>query len=184
MPRLHEDDYLAIERIAGYKSEFVDGEMFAMSGGSYRHSDLAVTILAELKQQLKGRKCRVFNSDLRVRSSRGSSYFYPDISVVCGAIQSFQESNDILTNPTVIIEVLSPSTSDYDHGKKFAHYREITTLQDYLMVHTDAILIEQFTRQPNGDWLLSEHRGMEANLSIASIDCSLGLFNVYDGAIE
>ena len=84
----------------------------------------------------------------------------------------------------MIIEVLSPSTSDYDHGKKFAHYREITTLQDYLMVHTDAILIEQFTRQPNGDWLLSEHRGMEANLSIASIDCSLGLFNVYDGAIE
>ena len=180
--RLTEQDYLALERAAEYKSEFVDGEMYAMSGSSYRHSDLAGAINAEFRLQLKGRKCRVFNSDVRVRSAMGSSYFYPDLSIVCSNIQSYENSNDILTNPIVIVEVLSPSTSDYDHGKKFAHYREIPTLQDYLLVHTEDILIEQFTRQPNGNWLLSEHRGMDDELDIASVNCRLTLRSIYEDA--
>ena len=184
VPRLTEEEYLAFDRAADYKSEFVDGEMYAMSGGRLRHADLAVSIAAELWLQLKGRKCRVFNSDARVRASEGQAYFYPDISVVCGEPKTHANSNDTLINPTVIVEVLSPSTSDYDHGKKFACYREIPTLQNYVLVHTDDILIEQFTRQPNGDWLLSEHRGIEGSLAISSIDCSLSLRSIYEDSIE
>ena len=180
--RLSEEDYLALDRAAEYKSEFVEGEMYAMSGGSYRHSDLAGAINAEFRLKLKGRKCRIFNSDVRVRSAKGSSYFYPDLSIVCGEVQSYQDASDILTNPIVIVEVLSPSTSDYDHGRKFAHYKEIPTLWDYLLVHTDDILIEQFTRQPNGNWLLSEHRGMDGGLDISSVDCHLTLRSIYEDA--
>ena len=95
-----------------------------------------------------------------------------------------KDSDDTLVNPVVIVEVLSPSTADYDYGKKFAHYREIESLKNYILVHTDEILIVQFTRQPNGDWTLSEHRGMDAGLSISSIDCSLRLRAIYEDAIE
>ena len=184
VPRLTEEDYLALDRAANYKSEFVDGEMYAMSGGTLRHANLAFSIGAELWLQLKGRKCRVFNSDARVRASEGKAYFYPDISVVCGESKTHANSNDTLINPTVIVEVLSPSTSDYDHGKKFACYREIPTLQSYVLVHSDDILIEQFTRQPNGDWLLSEHRGIDASFAISSIDCSISLRAIYEDAVE
>ena len=110
------------------------------------------------------------------------SYFYPDVSVVCGEVERDKDSDDILTNPTVIVEVLSPSTADYDHGKKFAHYRQIPSLKDYLLVHTGEILIEQYTRQANGDWLLSEHDGMEAEVRLASIDCTITLRAIYEEA--
>ena len=183
LPRMTEEDYLAFDRAAEYKSEFVGGEMYAMSGGRLRHADLASLLLIELHRQLKGRKCRVFNSDVRVRTPKSASYFYPDLSVVCGEPQTFKDSGDILVSPIVLVEVLSPSTYDYDHGTKFAHYREIPTLQEYLLVHTDAILIEQYTRQNNGNWLLSEHLGMEAELSLPSIDCSVNLRAVYEDAI-
>ena len=181
--RMTEEEYLKFDRAAEYKSEFVAGEMYAMSGGRLRHADLASLLLIELHGQLKGRTCRVFNSDVRVRTPKSASYFYPDLSVVCGEPQTFKDSDDILVSPIVLVEVLSPSTADYDHGTKFAHYREIPTLEEYILVHTDAILIEQYTRQNSGNWLLSEHEGMEAELSLPSIDCSINLRAIYEDAI-
>jgi Uma2 family endonuclease len=179
-PRITEEEYLRLERAAEYKSEFVDGELFAMSGGSLPHSTLAANWIAELRPKLRGRDCIVLTSDARIRTQRSGSYVYPDVSVVCGKPQSHQSADDILTNPIVVIEVLSPSTADYDRGRKFELYREIASLQDYILVHTGSIHVEHFTRQP-GSWLFREYYGTESSVPIGSIDCIVQLGDVYDG---
>ena len=176
---LTEQDYLSLERAAEFKSEFVDGEMYAMSGGTSRHSHLAMTLGSELIGQLRGRKCLVFSSDMKVRIAKSKNYLYPDLSIVCGVEKSFEV--DVLENPAVIVEVLSPSTADYDHGKKFSIYREIPSLKDYLLVHTQEIMIEHFTPQADGSWLLAYHKGMDAVVELKSIGCSIALKDIYSG---
>ncbi len=176
---LTEQDYLALERAAEFRSEFVDGEMYAMSGGTSRHSRLAIRFAVALDIQLKGRKCLVFSSDMQVRIAKSKNYLYPDLSVVCGEEESFEV--DVLENPAVIVEVLSPSTADYDHGKKFSIYREIPSLKDYLLVHTQEIMIEHFTPQADSSWLLAYHKGMDAVVELKSIACSIALRDIYSG---
>ncbi len=179
IPSLTEQEYLTLNRAADIKSEFADGIMYAMAGGTLMHAQLASRLIAELWRQIGSRPCIVFTSDAQVHTSKSPSYFYPAVSVVCGEPQTHEGSDDILTNPCVIAEVLSPSTADYDHGKKFAHYREIPTLQDYLLIHPDQILIEHYARQSDGNWLLSERRGMEALVNVSSLECSLALVRIY-----
>ncbi len=179
---LSEQDYLALDRAAEYKSEFVDGEMYAMSGGTGRHSRLAIRLIVVLENQLEGGNCLVYNSDMRVHVGKRHSYVYPDLSVVCGG--SIVLDDDLLESPIVIAEVLSPSTEDYDHGKKFALYREISSLKDYLLVHTDEVLIEHFAPQADGNWLVSYHKGMDAVLQLASIGCFIALKDVYRGLFD
>jgi len=130
IPPLTEQEYLSLDRAAEYKSEFVDGEIFAMAGGTLRHSSVSSRLIIEFGRQLEGRRCTVFNSDARVRSAKSRSYFYPDVSVVSGEPLTHEDSDDILINPSVIAEVLSPSTADYDYGKKFKRYRDIPTLKE------------------------------------------------------
>ena len=186
LPKLRTDilisteEYLQKERLADYKSEFVDGDIFALSGGSLVHSRLALKWGSELDLKLRGRNCSVYNSDARVRTNRSGSYVYPDVSVVCGQPTTHQASDDILINPIAVIEVLSPSTADYDRGKKFGLYREIESLQDYILVHTGSIHVEHFSRQP-GSWLFREYSGAESVVSIASIGCDVLLGDVYEG---
>ena len=182
IPHITEEEYLRLERAAETKSEFVGSEIFAMAGGSFNHSILAGKWIGELLLKLRGRNCVVFNSDARIRTPGSGSYVYPDVSVVCGKPRSHRASDDILTNPVVVIEVLSPSTADYDRGKKFELYREIASLQDYILVHTDLVHVEQFTRQPTG-WLFREYRGAESAVLIESIDCDIQLGDVYAGVI-
>ena len=182
--RLTEEEYLALDRAADYKSEFVDGEMYAMAGVGLRHSSLGVRMICGLVMTLHGRNCEVFNADVRVRAAKTGSYLYPDVSVVCGAVETYQGTDDILANPSVIVEVLSPSTADYDHGKKFAIYREIPSLNDYLLVHTDEVLIGQYVRRNDGKWLLSDHEGIEATVHLGSIDCTLHLKDNYEAALK
>ena len=177
-PRITEEEYLRLERAAETKSEFVAGEMFAMSGGSRAHSALAANWIRELGVKLRGRNCSVFTSDLRIRTSRTGSYVYPDISVVCEEPQPNRNADDFLTNPIVVIEVLSPSTAEYDRGKKFALYREIPSLKDYILVHTDAVLVEHYSRQPE-NWLLRKSSGLDSSVHISSIDCTVALNDVY-----
>ena len=137
----------------------------------------------QLSNKLSGRNCLVFNSDLRIRTQRTGSYVYPDVSVVCGQPQVIQNNSDILTSPNVVVEVLSPATADYDRGKKFDLYREIGSLQEYILVHTDSAHVEHFTRQP-GSWIFREYRGFESAVHIASIDCTILLADVYAGVFE
>ena len=177
IPTMTEADYLARERDAVHKSEFAGGIMYAMAGGSRQHSRLSVRMASELERQLQGR-CQVYNSDMRVRTPSSHSYYYPDASVVCGTVRGHDDPEDVLTNPSVIVAVLSPSPFNHDHGHKFSAYREILTLQDYLMVHCDQVLIERYTRLPDNTWLLSEHRGLDASLEL-SVGCTLALSQIY-----
>jgi Uma2 family endonuclease len=177
MDALTEDQYLAIDRAAEFRSEFLDGEMVAMSGGSMRHAQLGTNLIAELALALRDTACQAFTSDLRVRVS-ARMYTYPDVSVVCGKAVLADNREDVLLNPTVLVEVLSPSTEHYDSGLKFRHYRGIESLTDYILVDQDQVRIEQYTRG-NGTWTLRDHQRPEDELRIESIGVSLLLAHIY-----
>jgi Uma2 family endonuclease len=172
------EEYLALERQSEERHEFLDGEMFAMSGASAEHNDIVWNIAAILHAQLRGRPCRASIADMRLRVTATGLHTYPDIVVARGE-RRFAEP-DTLLNPTLIIEVLSPSTEAYDRGKKFGHYRTIETLQEVVLVSQDRIEVERFSRQPNGDWLLSEATRLEDHLPLPSIGCELSLAAVYE----
>src|ERR1700683_3056936 len=148
---LTEEQYLAIERAAEFKSEFLDGVMRERSGVSLRHAGLTGNIVAELHGMLRDSKCHVFNSDLRVRFS-SRMYTYPDVSVVCGKLLLADDQKDVLLNPIVIFEVLSPSTELYDRGMKFQLYRTIPSLREYILVDQNKVQIEQYIHQDASTW--------------------------------
>ncbi len=177
--RLTPAEYLAAERQATHKSEYVAGEVLAMSGASEAHNLIVANLIATLHQQLRQRDCRVYPSDMRVVNPE-KNFFYPDVTVVCGAPRFTDDRRDTLTNPTLIIEVLSDSTQDYDRGGKFAQYRRLASLQEYLVVAQTSPHIEHHTRQADGRWLLHETSDMTAVLTLASIGCQLPLAEIYD----
>ena len=180
--RISELEYLAKERAADFKSEFVGGEVYAMSGGTMRHSRLAGKVFYQLESRLEGSTCLPFTSDLRIRTPKGNQ-FYPDVSVVCGSAETYA-GNDVCTNPTLIVEVLSLSTSNYDRGLKFELYRQIPSLQEYLILHQDAVYAEHHSRQPDGSWLLREYRGEDAHIPLIALRCELPLGTIYSGVME
>jgi Uma2 family endonuclease len=177
--KLTEEQYLALDRAAEFKSEYFDGEMFAMSGGSMQHARLQRNLTTELSNALRGGECEPFGSDFRVRVS-GRMYTYPDVSVVCGKPLLADNRQDVLLNPVVIFEVLSPSTEKYDRGLKLQHYRAVATLQDYILVDQSQIRIEQYTRQENNLWTLRDYEGLDGEFTIGSIGVSLSMRRIYD----
>jgi len=179
-PFMTPQEYLAYEREAATKSEYYAGELYALAGASTRHVRIMVNCVASLFVQLKGRSCDVFASDLRVKVSATGLYTYPDVVVVCGAPRFDDDQEDTLLNPTVIIEVLSKTTEAYGRGEKFAQYRTLESLSDYLLVAQDIARIEHFTRQADGAWLFAERSGLDATVVIPSIQCQLRLADVYD----
>ncbi len=174
--KISDQAYLEQERLAETKSEYIAGEIFAMTGGSPAHNLIAVNVAAELRRLVKQRPCRVYSSDQRVRVDQG--YLYPDVSVACGQPEYFD--NDNLLNPTLIVEVLSPSTEDYDCGGKFARYRRIPSLKGYLLVAQDRHAVTHFQRQDPNHWLMTELEGREAVLELPCVECSLPLVEIYD----
>lgn len=175
VPKLSAQTYLEQERRAESKSEYIDGEVFAMTGATRAHNLIAANILRELGNQLKRRPCEVYPGDMRVRV--GNAYVYPDVSVVCGKPTFVDQDN--LTNPTVIVEVLSPTTADYDQGGKFARYRRIPSLQDYLLVTQDAVSLVHYHRQDPNHWLLTELAALDATLELPAIGATLAVAEVY-----
>lgn len=178
--KISEEQYLAIDRAAEFRSEFVDGEMFAMSGGSLRHARLQRNLLFELQSPLRDTGCEAFTSDMRVRVPATRMYAYPDVTVICGKPVLADEQQDILLNPVVIFEVLSPTTEKYDRGLKFQHYRAIESLKDYILVDQNQVLVEQFTRQDDNTWTLRDYRLADQELTIPSINVSLPVRRIYD----
>lgn len=174
------EEYLDMERVAPTKSEYYAGEIFAMAGASPRHVIIVANIVASLVTQLKGRPCFAFASDLRVKISMHGLYTYPDAGVVCGKGQYEDTQKDTVLNPRVLIEVLSDSTEKWDRGRKFEMYRTIESLTDYVLITQNTALVEHYVRQPTGQWILSDHRGLDAAVAIASIDCTLPLADIYD----
>lgn len=179
VPSLSAVEYLRIERAATYRSEFFRGEMFAMAGGSPKHSRLKTNILTELNTRLKGKPCVPYDSDLRIRCRTGL-YTYPDASVVCGELELDDEHKDTVLNPTLIVEVLSKSTEAYDRGKKFDHYRTIPALREYVLVSQDEPMVQRFLRNDDDTWTLTAVSGLERSLLLSSIGVELPLAEVFD----
>jgi len=173
-------EYLALERGAEYKSEYLAGEIFAMAGTSERHNLIAGNVFAELHTQLRKRPCKVYVSDVRLKVNRTGLYTYPDVMVVCGETQFADDQQDMILNPTVIIEVLSESTEGYDRGKKFEHYRKLDSLSEYILIAQDRFHVERYVRQPDNQWLLAETDNVHDTLSLTSIACNLALADIYD----
>lgn len=179
-PRYTPAEYLAMERQAEHRSEYLGGEIFAMGGASERHNLIVTNTVRELSLQLKGRPCKTYASDLRVKVSPTGLYTYPDVVVVCGKALFDDEEMDTLLNPTVIIEVLSKSTEGYDRGEKFGHYRKLESLAEYVLIAQEKVHVERYARQPEGQWLLSETDNAQDTVPMPSIQCHLALSEVYD----
>ncbi|MYA70369.1 Uma2 family endonuclease [Candidatus Poribacteria bacterium] len=172
------EEYLASERKATLKSEYISGEILAMSGASNAHNLITLDIGTELNIQLRGRECLVYTSDMRIRTSPVGSYFYPDVVVVCGKPRFEDNVFDTLLNPALVIEVPSPSTEVYDKGEKFRHYQELASLQEYILVSQDRVRVEQY-HLAKTQWVQTELHALEGVLSLASIGCELPLQDIY-----
>lgn len=172
-------EYLEIDRAADTRNEYFRGEIFAMSGGSSRHSLIAANILGELRSALRDKPCTVFTGDLRIGVSASGLYTYPDVSVACGELQFDDKRRDTLLNPVVLVEVLSETTEAYDRGKKFQHYQKLTSLREYLVVGQDAPIVELFSRNDDGTWKLTTINELGGSLIIPAIGVTLPLSEVY-----
>src|SRR5437667_8226548 len=179
--RLTEAEYLDLERSLESRNEFFDGEVFAMSGGTPLHSQIAANLIQVIGRRLSAGRCVVYTSDLRLKVEATGLFTYPDLSVVCGPLQFAEGTDDTVVNPTVIVEVLSDSTEAYDRGKKFENYRQMRLLREYLLVSQKEPRIEQFARQPNEQWLLREATGWAATLSLPSLEIKISLAEVFAG---
>ncbi len=173
------EQYLEIERKAEFKSEYYDGEMFAMAGAPEAHNLIALSISSQLYAQVRHRRCRAYQSDMRVQTPSGL-YTYPDVVVVCGEPRFLDDRRGTLLNPSLIVEVLSPSTEAYDRGRKFEHYRSIESVTEYLLVATDRIHTDLFIKQPNGEWVLRDASRSEETIELRSVNCSLVLGEIYE----
>jgi Uma2 family endonuclease len=176
--RMSEQEYLAFERASDTKHEYYRGEVFAMAGASLEHTQIVSNTLIAVGRQLRP-PCRIVSNDLRTKISETGLYTYPDIIIVCGRPQLAEGQFDTLVNPTILSEVLSPSTEAFDRGKKFRHYRTLDSLQEYLLIAQDAPLVEHFVRQEDGTWRFAAASGLDASLHLPTIDCTLALAEVY-----
>jgi Uma2 family endonuclease len=184
------EEYLALEREAEERHEYLDGVLYAMAGESPEHADISTNIIIALGPQLRDRGCRIRTKDTKVfsgsplqaqlRKSRKGLFSYPDIVVVCDEPRYLEHHPEVLMNPQVLIEVLSESTEGFDRGEKFLRYRRaLPSLTDYILVWQELPLLEHFTRQPEDAWLLRVVEGLDATLHIASLDCAIPLSEIY-----
>ena len=173
-------DYLTLERRAETKSEYLNGTIYAMSGASRNHNRITVNLARRLGNQLSGTPCEPFVNDMRVKVSPTGLYTYPDAVVACGEPRFEGQHLDTLLNPAVVIEVLSNSTEAYDRGEKFAHYRALESLTDYLLIAQGKPRVEHYQRQADGQWLYSVADGLEAQIEIAAIGSALRLAEIYE----
>ncbi len=176
--RISIDEYLALERRSETKHEYFAGQIFAMAGASYAHNTLSLNFAGELRSSLRDTPCNVASSDLRVRTI-STLFTYPDVVVVCGKPEFDDEERDTLTNPVVIVEVLSRSTEGYDRGQKFLNYRSIPSLKEYVLVSQRQMLVDHFARQPNGQWLLTAYSTPEQSVLFPALNISIPMASLY-----
>ena len=174
------EEYLDLERQSEIRHEFLDGTVYAMSGESPAHSTICFNLAGILHLQLRSTNCRGFSPNMKVRAGEAGLYAYPDLAVVCGEPTFHDKHKDVLLNPTVIFEVLSRSTQAYDRGEKFERYKSIETLRDYVLVSQDRPRLEHFSLQSDGSWAHAELEGVDAALTLDSINCHVALADIYD----
>lgn len=175
------EEYLEMENASLEKHEYYKGEVFAMSGAKVPHNEICTNLLVALALKLKGKKCKPFGSDMRIHIPSNTLFTYPDISIVCGEIITLNDDEYNVLNPTVIIEVLSPKTKNYDRGEKFRLYRDITTLKEYILVDSQSLHIEVFRLNENNHWELEEYNDANNYLEIKAIDESILIAEIYEG---
>lgn len=171
-------EYLSFERASSTKHELINGSILAMAGAKRRHNLVNVNISSALLQQLRGRPCEVYANDMRVRV--GADFVYPDVVVVCGTPTFIDDQVDTLTNPTVLIEILSPSTAQYDRVTKRVLYQRLESLRDYLLIDPDTFHVEHYRRQPDGTWLFYETLDPTAVIALDTIACTLTMTDIYE----
>lgn len=176
------EEYFEIERNSEIKYEYWDGQIFAMGGASPEHNEISVNLIRELGTQLKGRQCKIFHSDLRVKVPIWPPYRYPDLVGLCGKAE-YEDIGGVkaLLNPTLIIEILSPSTEAFDRGDKFNYYKSISSFCEYILVAQHRPYVTQLVKQADNKWLLSEANELDASIYLSSIDCTLTLNDIYLG---
>jgi Uma2 family endonuclease len=174
------EEYLSMERAAEEKHEYYKGEVFAMSGASPAHNDIAYNISRLIAPFLHGKGCKLYGSDFRIHIPANTLFTYPDFTIVCGKTETPDIYTDNLTNPAVIVEILSKSTKDYDRGTKFHLYRSIKTLQEYILIDSTAVCIEIYKRQPDNSWQLTEFKQLSDSFFISTISLTLHLKDIYE----
>jgi Uma2 family endonuclease len=179
LTRYTPEEYLALERNAEFKSEFIDGRIVAMTGASIPHNAIVSSLHGALYSRLREGPCQLFVSDLRVQVADGQRYTYPDVVAVCEPPKTVDEVRDTLTNPALIVEVLSPSTEAYDRGEKFEHYRTIETLQEHVLVAQDRVSVERFARQGKF-WVLATFTSLDEEVELTSVGCTIPLREIYE----
>ncbi len=177
-PKMTVEEYLAWERTQTERHEYFAGEVFSQAGGTRRHSLIGTNVLSEIREVLKGHPCEAHGSDMRVHIEATNYHAYPDVSVVCPPVQG--KSDDVIANPILVVEVLSPSTADFDRGTKFDHYRQIPSLREYLIFWQDQPRVEQHTRTVEGLWLLRDIVGINQILHLESINKELYMRDAYE----
>jgi Uma2 family endonuclease len=173
------EEYLTLEEEAEVKHEYFQGETFAMAGGTIAHNQIVTNTTGELHSFLKGKPCQVFNSDQRIHIEAVSLFTYPDLSIVCGEPERWNNRNDVITNPVVVIEVLSKKTQNYDRGDKFKFYRSLPSLKEYILISSTEILIERYTKQATAFWTLKEAANPEDAFLVETIDFSCPIKELY-----
>lgn len=176
-----EEEYFALEAAAEYKSEYRNGEIIAMSGGKPSHSRLGLRIGYLLESQLEGGNCNTYNSDLRIGFPENKVYFYPDCSVICGDLETAEGRDDVVINPTLIVEVLSESTEHFDRGEKFAYYRKMPSFQEYVLINQHKKLVEVFSRIEDKVWQMRTYEVSNPEIELRSLEISISLEALYQG---
>ena len=179
---ISEEAYLEEERKALNKSEYYKGEIYAMAGATKAHNKIVASIISSIGKYLKGKSCSYFPGDLRVHNNKNSLYAYPDVTIVCGKEEYLDDEFDTLLNPTVLMEVLSPDTEDYDRGTKFKLYRSIPSLKNYIIVNSIEYAVEIFTLSENDEWILNIAKGNDDHIHISAIEYDLLLADIYSQA--
>jgi Uma2 family endonuclease len=173
------EEYLAIEDQADYKSEYHQGEIFAMAGGSRNHSVICVNVIRRLSEAVDDKDCIVFDGNMKLDIHKANAILYPDSMVVCGEVEFYQNRTDAVGNPSLIVEVISPSTESFDRGKKFQLYRGIPSFQEYLLISQYSPTVERFVKQAENRWLYSVSNGLDGRVAIQSVGCELSLDHIY-----
>ena len=172
------DEYLALEERTEFRSEFNDGEIVAMAGGSINHARIIKNIERSIDRKLKD-SCESFTSEIKVRVESYRKFYYPDVLVICGELQFFEKRNDTITNPILIVEVLSDSTEAKDRGEKMLAYRTLESLQEYVLVSQDKAIVEQYFKNADGNWLHKATIGLNSSVKFESIEVELTLEEIY-----
>lgn len=177
--KISEEEYLEFEKASESKHEFFQGEVFAMAGAGAKHNNIFSNVFGNLFIKLNGKPCKPFGSGLRIHVQENSLYTYPDISVICNKPVRSQKDADTIVQPTVLIEILSPSTRSYDRGEKFKLYRDIPTLRGYILIDSESISVEAFHLNNNQHWELEEFKNIQSSMKIYSLDITLSLVDIY-----